>query len=118
MLPGSYLLVAHTPGNFTAAPSATVLGPWSGSLSGNGETITLTDAAGNPADEVKYLDGGRWPDLADGAGSSLELRDAHANNQSPESWSASQESAKRNWQTYTYRMTAAASSVGPDSQWR
>jgi hypothetical protein len=118
MLPGSYLLVAHTPGNFTAAPSATVLGPWSGSLSGNGETITLTDAAGNPADAVKYLDGGRWPDLADGAGSSLELRDAHADNQSPESWSASQESSKRNWQTYTYRMTAAASSVGPDSQWR
>ncbi|PAZ03904.1 MAG: hypothetical protein CAK88_13330 [Verrucomicrobiia bacterium AMD-G2] len=118
MLPDSYLLVAHTPGNFTAAAGATVLGPWSGSLAGEGETITLTDAVGNPADEVQYLDGGRWTDLADGAGSSLELRDAHANNQSPESWSASQESSKRNWQTYTYRMTAAASSVGPDSQWR
>lgn len=118
MLPGSYLLVAHTPGNFTTAPGATVLGPWAGSLSGNGETITLTDAAGNPADEVTYLDGGRWPDLADGAGSSLELRDVHADNQSPESWNASQESAKRSWQTYTYRMTAAASSVGPDAQWK
>ncbi len=118
MQPGSYLLVAHTPGNFTAAPGVTVFGPWSGSLSENGEKITLTDAAGNPVDEVDYLDGGAWSDLADGAGSSLELRDPDADNADPSSWAASDENAKRTWQTYSYRMTAAASSVGPDAQWK
>ncbi len=118
MQPNTYLLVAHTPGNFSTLPGTVVLGPWTGNLSGNGEKITLSDAVGNPADEVDYLDGGRWPEQADGGGSSLELRDAHSDNRSPESWSASQESAKRSWHTYTYRMTAAASSVGPDAQWK
>lgn len=115
--PGGYLVVAKLPGSFTAEPGATVLGPWSGSLAGGGEKITLLDAAGNPADEVSYLDGGRWPGDADAEGSTLELRDPRSDNSLPGSWSASDESARRTWQTYTYRATAAAS-TGPDSQWK
>jgi len=115
--PGGFLLVAKSPGNFTPAPGATVLGPWSGNLAGGGEKITLLDASGNPADEVAYLDGGRWPGAADAAGSTLELRDPRADNSLPGSWAASNESSRRSWQTYTYRATATAS-TGPDSQWR
>jgi hypothetical protein len=117
LAPGAYLLVAKSPGNFTPAPGATVLGPWSGSLAGGGEKLTLLDAAGNPADEVSYLDGGRWPGAADAEGSTLELRDPRSDNSLPGAWAASDESARRMWQTYTYRATAA-SSTGPDSQWR
>jgi hypothetical protein len=115
--PGGYLLVAKSPGNFTPAPGATVLGPWSGNLAGGGEKITLLDAAGNPADEVSYLDGGRWPADADGGGSTLELRDPHSDNSLPGSWAASDENPRRAWQTCTYRATAAAS-TGPDNQWK
>jgi hypothetical protein len=114
---GGYLLVAKSPGNFTPAPAVPVLGPWSGNLAGGGEKVTLLDAAGNPADEVSYLDGGRWPGAADAEGSTLELRDPRGDNALPESWAASDESARRSWQTYTYRAPAAAS-TGPDGQWR
>lgn len=112
--PGGYLVLAKNPA-LSGIPGA--LGPYSGSLSNSGETILLLDAAGNPADEVAYLDGGRWPGAADGEGSSLELRDPRADNSLPESWAASDESARRSWQTYTYRATASPSAVGPDGQW-
>lgn len=117
LAPGGYLLVARSPGSFTPAPGATVLGPWSGSLADGGEKITLLDAAGNPADEVSYVDGGRWPGDADGGGSTLELRDPRSDNSLPGSWADSNESSRRSWQTYTYRATAAAS-TGPDNQWK
>lgn len=115
--PGGYCVVANSPGNFAAAPGAIVLGPWSGSLSGGGEKITLLDAVGNPADEVAYLDGGRWPGAADAEGSTLELRDARSDNSLPGSWAASDERARRTWQTYTYRATVGTS-TGPDGQWQ
>jgi len=115
---GGYLVIAKNPGSFPVPGGVTVLGPWSGSLANSGEAVTLFDATGNPADEVSYLDGGRWPGAADGEGSTLELRDPRSDNSLPEAWSASDESARRSWQNYSYRMTATASSVGPDNQWR
>jgi len=59
LAPGACLVVARDPGLVPAAAGATLLGPWSGKLSGNGQRIRLLDAAGNPADEVTYVDGGR-----------------------------------------------------------
>ena len=67
-------------------------------------------------DEVRYYDGGQWPESADGGGASLELRDLDADNSIGGAWAASDESARTAWKTYTYRGTAAASK-GPDSQW-
>ena len=102
LAPGAYLVVSN----------------FSGSLSNSGERLRLVDSVGNPADEVRYFDGGRWPEYADGGGSSLELRDPFADNSVPEAWAASDEAPKSNWQTYTYEAVASASAVGNDGQWR
>ena len=75
-------------------------------LSNRGERIVLEDLSGNTADEVTYADSGRWPRFADGGGSSLELRHASADNTSPESWAASDESGESRWETVTYRGVA------------
>ena len=101
--PSGYLVVAWNPTTFAGLHSGvTALGPWSGSLSGSGETVKLTDVNGNIADEVRYHDGGRWSEWADGGGSSLELRDPNADNSKGEAWDASDESAQSTWQNVSY----------------
>jgi hypothetical protein len=116
---GGYLVVAKEPATLLSAfPGINVVGPYDSSLAGSGERVLLVDALGNPVDEVSYTDGGRWPGAADAEGSTLELKDPRSDNSLPEAWAASNESARRAWKTYSYRMTAAASSVGPDGQWR
>ena len=75
---------------------------FSGELNNRGERIELRDANDNIADEVTYHDGGRWPKLADGGGSSLELIDPATDNRSPESWAASDESGAAGWQAFSY----------------
>ena len=94
------------------------LGTFHDSLSGSGEQLALRDANDNPADTVHYYDDGRWPEAADSGGSSLELRDPRADNSVGENWAASNETSRSAWQTYTYDGVAAASSVGPDAQWK
>ncbi len=100
---GQYLVVTADAAALQAKhPGITILGDYSASLSGAGELVVLEDAAGNPADEVRYFDGGRWPDAADGKGSTLELIDAFADNTHPASWRASDESARGVWTTFTW----------------
>ncbi len=116
---GGYLVVAKDPAALQVKfPGLTALGPFNNSLSGSGEKLVLRDVNDNPADAVTYSDDGRWPEAADGGGSSIELRDPRAENNAGESWAASNESSRNAWQTYTYEGTAAASSVGPDTQWK
>jgi len=105
-------------GTTLAADAYLVVSNFTGKLSNRSETIVLKDAVGNPADEVHYVEGGRWPSWADGGGSSLELRAPDADNSVAEAWAASDEGQRATWQTYTYRTTATASSVGPDNQWK
>ncbi|MBI4606252.1 MAG: lamin tail domain-containing protein [Planctomycetes bacterium] len=101
--PGGYLVVAADPASLEAAHGiAGVLGPWSGSLSSSGENIRLADAAGNVADEVRYFDGGRWAQDADGGGSSLELIDPWQDNSFATAWEASDESGKSDWKELRY----------------
>ncbi len=50
-----------------------VFGPWSGSLSNEGETIEFLAAEGTPMFSCAYSTQGLWPSRADGRGSSLEL---------------------------------------------
>lgn len=116
---GEYLVIAKDPAALAAAhPGLVPLGPYVGSLSRNGETITLRDSFNNPADRLRYFDGGRWPAQADAAGSTLELIDPDADNALPAAWSASNEISRTSWQTYTFRATASPSTIGPDNQWR
>ncbi len=113
---GGYLVVAKDPAALLAKfPGIAVLGPFANKLGRGGDKVVLKDAVGNKADTVEYFDGGRWPGLADGGGSSMELRHAGADNSIAEAWAASDESARSSWQTYTYRLTAAADD-GP-TQW-
>ena len=108
--PGEYLIVARNAARLRAKyPDITsrIVGSFDGNLADGGEPIWLLDAFGNPADHVHYFDDGRWSRAADGGGSSLELRDVWADNGSPEAWSASIESARSTWKTYSYRQEAS-----------
>lgn len=114
--PDQYVAIAKDVATFAAAhPDVRVLGNFSRSLSNSNERILLRDATDNPADAVHYYDGGRWPKLADGRGSSLELRDPDADNSIAETWGASDESDRSEWNTYTIRRRAQAD-TGP-LQW-
>ncbi|MBI4601121.1 MAG: lamin tail domain-containing protein [Planctomycetes bacterium] len=111
--PGGYLVVATDEAYLEALhPGLDVAGELLGRLSHKDDRIVLRDEVGNPADEVHYFDGGRWPGYADGGGSSLELRDPRADNSKPEAWAASDEGSKSRWRTYSFR-EAASAGVGP-----
>ena len=112
-----YLLIAGDQAHLRALyPELAILGDLDGRLSNRSDLLLLLDAAGNPADEVRYFDDGRWPSYADGGGSSLELRDPRADNSRAEAWAASDESGRASWRTYSYREIATAN-IGP-TQWR
>ncbi|MBN2505882.1 MAG: lamin tail domain-containing protein [Verrucomicrobia bacterium] len=105
--PGAYLIVADdAPALRTRYPGLDIVGDFGGRLSHRSDRIVLRDLSGNPADEVRYFDGPPWPEYADGGGSTLELRDANADNARPEAWAASDESGRSSWQTVTYRGVA------------
>lgn len=118
LAPGAWLVVAHDAAALSALyPDIDVLGDLDGRLDNSSDRILLLDAAGNPADEVRYTDDGRWPSAADGGGSSLELRDVYADNAAAESWAASDETARAGWVEVSYRGEATSSAVGPDGTW-
>ncbi|MCH2129544.1 MAG: lamin tail domain-containing protein, partial [Pirellulaceae bacterium] len=107
--PDQYLLVSNNVAVLSAIyPAANMIGDFSRSLSDRDDRILLLDANDNPADEVHYYHAGRWPESADGGGSSLELRDPDADNSIPEAWAASDESSKSTWNTYSFRQVAKA----------
>jgi hypothetical protein len=117
---GAYLIVAKDADAMRAQyPALDIVGDFDGNLSHSDDKLVLSDAVGNPADEVHYFDGGRWPGYADGDGSSLELRDPNADNSKGEAWAASDESGKSGWQLVRYSAVAVPSvTANPDAQWR
>ncbi|HMJ88490.1 MAG TPA: lamin tail domain-containing protein, partial [Candidatus Acidoferrum sp.] len=118
--PGAYLVVAKDANSLRAIyPTIDIVGNFSGSLASQGEVVRLEDANKNPADVVRYYNGGRWPEYPSAGGSSLELRDPNADNSKAEAWAASDESGKSSWQAFTYRMVAQPSlTPNPDGTWR
>ena len=111
--PDSYLVLGKDPDAVTQVDSRiNVIGPFSRSLNNRDDQIILIDSQKNPADRVHYYDGGRWPDLADGGGSSLELRNPLADNSKAEVWAASDESPKSGWTSYTVRQVSSADVAG------
>ncbi|MDB4693121.1 lamin tail domain-containing protein [Akkermansiaceae bacterium] len=110
---GSYLVIAKDASTLSAKhPSATVIGDYSGRLGNGGDEVILTDAAGNPADEVTYFDSRRWHSKADGGGSSLELIDPDSDNSNPQAWAPSDESSRTSWNTYSYETVAVEENYG------
>jgi len=111
---GDFLVVAKDTNAFLAAfPAVTnAIGDYAGRLANGGEKVVLRDPAGNPADAVRYYDARPWPALADGGGSSLELRDPDADNANAGAWAASDETGKSTWQTVIYRGTATEDGIG------
>lgn len=101
---GGFLVIANNSAALKSAwpdRASSMLGDFSGTLANNGERIELRDARGNPADETRYLPSAR----SDGGGSSLELSDPRSENSQPAAWTDSDESAKSQWQTFTWRPT-------------
>ena len=111
--------VAHTfpEGTLLAAGGYLVVDDFESGLGSRGERLELRDACGEPVDVVRWYDGGRWPDWADGAGASLELRNPWVDNTSPDAWAASDEGSRSEWQEVRYRGVAQPSRVGPDGVW-
>ena len=115
---GQYVVVASDATTLAAKyPSISIVGNYDGTLNNQDDRIELVDARGNTADEIHYYEGGRWPEFADGGGSSLELRNPDMENSSPEAWAPSDESGRSSWQTITYRGVPGTSPVGPDAEW-
>lgn len=105
--PGEFIVVASDPGYVTATygGSVRVFGPWQGRLSNGGDYVRLEDSNQNLADVVDYKDGGNWPLLAGGQGSSMELLHPGMDNSQPSSWRASNEANKAPFQSYTHTGT-------------
>jgi len=101
-------------------PGEDLLGPYTGNLDDHSERIRLsyplegTDPNTGEvqlrmitADEVTYFDGGRWPTWADGQGASLELRDPHSHNNTPDAWADSDESTKAAWEQFSFTINSS-----------
>lgn len=78
---GGFLVVSSTAGNPAAA-----LGPWTGSLANEGETIRLRNRSGGIVDELAYNDAGDWAAGADGSGSTLAKLRGDTASAEPASW--------------------------------
>jgi hypothetical protein len=115
---GGFLVVAGDASALRAeVPGVTVVGDFVGTLADSTDRVVLRDARGNPVDAVRYFDGGRWPDAADGGGSTLERRDPWADGLAAEAWAPSDESAGAGWTDVVVSGVAAPSAVGPDGLW-
>ena len=132
MPPDSYLVIAKDPDLLaTVYDNLTVgvnlFGPYEGVLDNHSERVCLSrpldvvdPQTGNfetymvAADEVTYFDGGRWPTWANGQGASLELRDPRSDNDTPDAWSDSDESAKAAWEYFSFTIDGADPSYTHD----
>ena len=87
MAVGSYLVLAEDPAALKAKYGASgALGPWEGSLNGDGETLTLRDAAGDKVNEVAYQLGFPWPTVGNAPGPSIELINPNLDNSLGGNW--------------------------------
>ncbi|MEE8452602.1 MAG: lamin tail domain-containing protein, partial [Thermoguttaceae bacterium] len=102
--PDEYLVVAADATALRGKyPGVRIVGNFGRGLSNKEDNVVLVDPAKNPADEVHYYERGRWPEYADGGGSSLELRNPDADNSKGEAWAASDETSRSEWKLYKVR---------------
>ncbi|MEO8353407.1 MAG: lamin tail domain-containing protein, partial [Chthoniobacteraceae bacterium] len=73
LAPGAYLLVAQDPATVQTRFGKSSLGPWTGGLSSDGETIRLRDSSDEVVSRVDYGSGFPWPVAPNGDGTTMEL---------------------------------------------
>ena len=75
LLPGQYCVVTNDMAGFITryGNGAKIAGQYTGSLSNDGERITLKDSNGNIIHDFSYSDVAPWPVTPDGFGPSLEV---------------------------------------------
>ena len=84
-----YLLIAQNPATILAKFSVSALGPWTGMLDNDGDTVTLLNASGGVEDKVEYQLGFPWPTVGDPPGYSIELINPNLDTSLGGSWRAS-----------------------------
>lgn len=89
LAPSGFLVVAQNPAALQSKFGVSALGPWTGRLNNDGETIVLRDAANIVVDEVDYQRGFPWPTVGDAPGYSIELIHPALANDVGGSWRAS-----------------------------
>jgi hypothetical protein len=113
--PTNYLVLAANNAAFAAAYGATnpVFDIFDGTLSPNGETLTLETAGNGVVAKVKYAAQLPWPTNANGAGASLQLVDPNQDNWRAGNWQAvpASSSAAPQWQYVTATGTASSSTL-------
>lgn len=83
---GGFVVVAENPVALQAKFGVNALGPWTGSLDNDGETIVLRNAAGDTEDKVDYQLGFPWPTVGDPPGYSIELANPAFDNDLGGNW--------------------------------
>ncbi len=87
---GGFLVIGADPASLARKFAvADALGPWTGRLSGDGETVALRDVSGSVVDDVDYRLGFPWPTVGDAPGYSLELIHPSLDNSLGGHWRAS-----------------------------
>ncbi len=81
-----FLVVAQDPATVLSRYGVPALGPWTGGLSSDGETITLRDSNGKKVAGVNYDSEFPWPIAADGEGASMALVNPAVDNDLGSSW--------------------------------
>jgi hypothetical protein len=118
--PGGYLVISNNAAALQSkwpAVASKIVGNFGGNIRRGGELLRLTDAFGNPVNEVAFGNDAPWPIDAHGGGSSLELKDARADNGRPQTWAASNEAYRGSWQTYTFETLATPSVSNDPTVW-
>ena len=113
--PTNYLVLAANGAAFAAAYGATnpPFDIFGGTLSGNGETLTLNNASNVAVAKVKYPINCRGPTNANGGGASLQLIDPHQDNWRAGNWAAvlTNTPATPQWIYVTATGTASSSTL-------
>ena len=86
---GGYVVVAEDPATIQSEFGVTALGPYSGNLSSDGETLILQNASGTKVGEVDYTPRFPYPVAANGQGASMELINPNLDTTLGSSWRAS-----------------------------
>lgn len=84
--PGGFLVLAEDPTTILSRYGVAAVGPWTGNLSSDGETLTVEDSNGRQVNQVSYSPEFPWPVGADGGGGSMALVNPGLDNDLGSSW--------------------------------